>query len=75
MANAFYGFEREGGVQDIRGIAIWNTDPGGIAFDNLKYDVASRVGVVPEPATWALLIGGFGAVGAALRRRRLGALA
>ena len=25
---------------------------------------------VPEPATWSLLIGGFGLAGAALRRRR-----
>lgn len=28
------------------------------------------VGVVPEPATWALLIAGFGMVGVAARRRR-----
>ena len=28
-------------------------------------------GAVPEPASWALMIGGFGLVGAASRRRRL----
>lgn len=28
-------------------------------------------GAVPEPATWTLMIGGFGLAGAALRRRRI----
>lgn len=33
------------------------------------------IGAVPEPATWALMIGGFGLVGAAARRRRTAATA
>jgi len=39
---------------------------GGVFFDNLSVS-----GAVPEPATWALMIGGFGMAGAMLRRRRL----
>ena len=41
---------------------------GTVAFDQTP--VSTAVGGVPEPATWALLLGGFGAVGAAQRRRR-----
>lgn len=33
--------------------------------------MAPGAGAVPEPATWAMLILGFGAVGAALRRRKV----
>ncbi len=31
---------------------------------------ASPVGAVPEPATWAMMVIGFGVVGVARRRRR-----
>jgi PEP-CTERM motif len=71
LADTFYGFQRDGGINDIRGISIWNDDSGGIGFDNLKFDVRSTGGgAVPEPAAWAMMLAGFGLIGAAMRRRR-----
>jgi len=35
--------------------------------------ISVKVAVVPEPATWAMLIAGFGLVGASLRQRRTAA--
>ncbi len=44
---------------------------GGAAyFDNVSLGASGSVGGVPEPASWALLIAGFGLTGAAMRRRR-----
>ena len=42
----------------------------GNAFEFDAIAGALRGGAVPEPATWAMMILGFGAVGAILRRRR-----
>ena len=35
-----------------------------------RYRIADAAAAVPEPASWALFIGGFGAIGFGLRRRR-----
>lgn len=42
-----------------------------VAGDN--FSVTSLTGAVPEPATWVMMIGGFGMVGGAMRRRRISA--
>lgn len=41
--------------------------------NDFALDDLSLRGAVPEPGTWALMIGGFGLVGVCLRRRRLAA--
>ncbi len=33
-------------------------------------DAATFRAIVPEPATWAMMLAGFGLVGVAMRRRR-----
>ena len=42
------------------------------SFDQpIAYEVrADRLGAIPEPGTWSLMIAGFGLAGAALRARR-----
>jgi hypothetical protein len=44
-------------------------DPGIVGFPPITPPPPGGVGAVPEPATWAMMILGFFAVGAALRRR------
>ena len=39
-------------------------------WHGLTVGIDNVANAVPEPATWALMIGGFGLVGSALRRRR-----
>lgn len=40
-------------------------------FGSLAYTATFTGGAVPEPATWALMIAGFGGAGGMLRRRRI----
>lgn len=57
----------------LDGIVIrWGPDASVGGIDNIRYDVQASV---PEPATWAMMILGFGGVGALLRHRRMSPLA
>ena len=43
--------------------------PGFVAGRSISYLFVSGTARVPEPATWATMITGFGAMGLAVRRR------
>ncbi len=66
-ANMFFGFSNPG-VSYVS-ITLLNNPAGadGFGFDDL---IVGR-SAVPEPASWALMIAGFGTIGAAMRRRRM----
>lgn len=57
-------------------ILTWGPDAYNFGVDNIRFDVQRILPAgVPEPTSWALMIVGFGGLGAALRRRRALALA
>lgn len=49
LANVTHGFQRAGGIRDIRGVSIYNDDPAGIGYDNICY---TRCATPVEPGTW-----------------------
>ena len=63
---------------DINGnfVSIANLDPGS-RYENWTFASQDIIppGGVPEPATWAMMLVGFGGLGAVMRRRRAVALA
>lgn len=57
-------------ANDILSFLAIGTPDGVPPFTLLDGVSVTEAGVVPEPATWALMIGGFAMVGFAARRRR-----
>jgi len=64
-------FSAEGGV-NLNGSVFWFDEPH-LNQSDLYAEIAffyTPTSAVPEPATWAMMIIGFGAIGGAMRRRR-----
>jgi hypothetical protein len=51
-----------------------NNSHGYLGGTVLIGSIPGGAGAVPEPASWAMMVGGFGAIGGALRRRRKAAV-
>ncbi len=69
---AFSGFNGldPNAVWSLESFDVFADDTGGLSGGWSLILTTSDVGAVPEPATWAMMIGGFGLVGASLRRMR-----
>ncbi|MCA1653927.1 MAG: DVUA0089 family protein [Sphingomicrobium sp.] len=67
--NLSNGFTGGGSFTDVSG----SQRASFFAFDVLNVAAATQVGggAVPEPATWAMMLIGFGAVGFAMRRQKV----
>lgn len=51
----------------------WGPDSYDVGLDNIRFEwrpIGGGNGAVPEPASWAMMIMGFGLVGSAARRRQ-----
>ena len=81
----FYGgFQTFGGLVQTFGNQTFetlNAGTGNMVFDRVRFvvtgsgsfmsiDDITLHGVVPEPASWSLILGGFGMIGGAMRYRR-----
>ena len=62
-------FEFRGFGPTLLQAGTYTLSVGGTTGGAASYSGNFNLGAIPEPATWALMILGFGAVGGALRRR------
>lgn len=68
-----FGFDllAEGDPSAVPGGAVFNRPFYDADTNTLTFASVNAAAVVPEPGAWALMILGFGGIGAAMRRRRL----
>jgi hypothetical protein len=64
----FFGFQGING-ETIRNVSITFNGGGVGDIRQIRLDALAGAGPIPEPATWAMMVGGFGLLGAAARRR------
>ncbi len=70
VEGSLFGQAWDGGSTDLINTArVSLVLPQGVSFTSGSGDFLTAVGGVPEPDTWAMLIAGFGLVGAVSRRR------
>jgi hypothetical protein len=62
-ATAFYKIDAGSGIDKIN--LVYNASSNAVLYST------GSGGGVPEPATWAMMIAGFGLIGAAMRRRTM----
>ncbi len=68
--NNFFGLRVTSGGSDYYGYAYTtNTTLNSYGFESRPDTAITATVGVPEPASWALLVGGFGLAGASLRRK------
>ena len=65
-----FGFQATGGDAITNVFFSIDTPPGGIDILKQVRIEPTDIGAIPEPATWATMLLGFGVAGFALRRRR-----
>lgn len=62
------------GFDNLVSLSFSSNANGYVALDNINGATAGPAGAVPEPASWAMMLGGFGLVGGAMRSRRKAAV-
>jgi hypothetical protein len=65
-----------GGIVSVKNAQGQATSYSTSSLSGFNYTLASALapGAVPEPASWAMIVGGFGLIGGTLRRKRQSAL-